>query len=393
MAVRPLIAGGIIIGLAAAACGADDSWYPAQDLQLEAHGFASFGYLQTWGNNWLGDTIGGTTQFWEAATNVVARPFDRVRVGAQLYARDLVNYDHGQVRLDWAYLDWRAADAFGVQIGRVKVPLGLYNENIDVDVARASVFMPVDFYSLIDRDLYLSIDGAKLYGHLELGSLGSGEYAFSAGRKPLHSDGSFATHYSEQNGIGSQVEGVSVSWAAGGMVQWNTPLNGLSLRASLGDLHDFCFTGASTTTGLVTQSAVDNYWEGILSAQYEVGRMTFAAEYQRLRGRGNTEVQPIGIDLPLVDNAEYAYLSATWHALRWLELYGACELSFDDANHPSASHSYTGVFAFNVMPLPNWSLKAEFREVEGTFGIFATDNPGGIASHWQVLALKTTVDF
>ena len=381
-----------LLVLIAAAPG-DEAWYPGSDLQLEAHGFASFGYLDTWGDNWLGPTRGGTTQFWEVATNVVARPLDRLRIGAQLYARDLVDYDNGRVMLDWAYADYRLTDEIGVQVGRVKIPLGLYNENIDVDVARASVFMPVQFYSLVDRDLYISIDGAKIYGHVEMGTLGSGDYALYAGRKPLRTDGAFATNYAASEGLGDQVNAISTSWAAGGMVQWNPPLSGLAARLSLGDLHEFDVQASSSTTGLSTDTSVTNYYEAILSLQYDIHAMTFAAEYERLRGRGQTTVQPIDLTQPLLDSGERAYISATWHMRRWLEWYAAFEQSWADIHQPSGLHSYAWVGAVNVLPLANWSIKAEFREEEGTEGLLASDNPQGLSKHWQVLALKTTVDF
>jgi hypothetical protein len=45
------------------------------------------------------------------------------------------------------------------------------------------------------------------------------------------------------------------------------------------------------------------------------------------------------------------------------------------------------------MPLSHWSLKAEYRDNYGTMGLNTRDNPGGLAYHWQVIALKTTVDF
>ncbi len=389
----PRLAVGALL-LAAPAMPAEEAWYPGSDLQLEAHGFASFGYLDSWGDNWLGPTRGGgTTQFWEAATNVVARPADRLRLGAQLYARDLVNYDNGRVMLDWAYADYRLADECGLQVGRVKVPLGLYNESIDVDVGRASVFMPVQFYSLIDRDLYISIDGAKVYGHAELDALGSGDYALYAGRKPLHNDGAFATHHAEGNSLGSQVDAISTAWAAGGMVQWNTPLPGLSLRLSLGDLHDFEVDAFSLVSGLSTHTTVTNYYEGIASCLYDLRAVTLALEYQRLRGRGQTVVQPINLIQPLLDSGEHSYLSATWHLRRWIELYGAFEQSWADVHQPSGSHSYAWVGALAFLPLRGWSLKGEFREVEGSEGIYASDNPQGVTKHWQVLALKTTVDF
>ena len=289
------------------------SWYPGSDLQLEAHGFASFGCLDTWGDNWLGQSRGGSTQFWEAATNVVARPADRLRVGAQLYARDLLDYDHGEVQLDWAYADYRVADALGIQVGRVKIPIGLYNENIDVDVARASVFMPVRFYSLVDRDLYIATDGAKAYGTVALGDAGSLDYSLYGGKKPVHTDSDFATHISKDLGPGTAIDGVSIAWTAGGMLQWNTPLPGLALRASIAHLHDLEVESHNTITGLQFDSAA-SYYASILSGQYDLGHVTLAAEIMRLRGRGGTVVQPIDLAEVLIDNEQDSYCSATWHA-------------------------------------------------------------------------------
>ncbi len=79
---------------------AEDPYAP---LRIDTHGFASFGYVHSWGNNWLGDTKEGSTEFWEAAMNAVARPIDHLRIGAQLFARDLGRYDNGKVQVDWAY--------------------------------------------------------------------------------------------------------------------------------------------------------------------------------------------------------------------------------------------------------------------------------------------------
>jgi hypothetical protein len=392
MAVRHRPSASLLLLAAVSAAPAAEDWYPGTDLQLEAHGFASFGFLDTWGDNWLGPSRDGSAQFWEAATNVVARPMDRLRLGAQLYARDLVDYDNGEVLLDWAYADYRVADGLGIQVGRVKIPIGLYNEDIDVDVARASVFMPVRFYSLIDRDLYIATNGAKVYGTITLGDAGSADYSIYGGKKPVHTDGAFATHISKAFGLGDQVDGVKIAWSAGGMLQWNTPVAGLAFRVSLAHLHDLEVESHSSLTGFQF-STTSSYYAGIASCQYDIDRVTLAAEGMRLRGRGGEVVQPIGVAQPLIDNEQNAYISATWHVRRWLELYEAFEASWSDAHQLSGTHAYAWVGAINVMPLRNWSLKAEFQEVEGTFGIYAADNPQGLDKHWQILALKTTVDF
>ncbi len=166
---------------------------PFASLHLEAHGFVSFGYLKTWGNNWLGESLDGTDEFWEAASNIIARPMDRLRLGAQLITRDLGDSINGKVELDWAYADWRASDEIGVQVGRIKIPYGLYGESVDVDAARTTVFQSL-IYGRRERDIRLTTDGAKLYGRLN-----DVDWALCAGQRQLQTDGAARCCYGPGN--------------------------------------------------------------------------------------------------------------------------------------------------------------------------------------------------
>lgn len=151
-----------LVAIATSAVAADSF---VDDLKLETHGFVSFGYLKSWGNNWLGETLDGTDESWEAAANVIAQPMDRLSLGAQLFTRDLGIYGNARVELDWAYADWRIVDGFAVQLERVKLPLGLHSDEIDVAAARPAVFLPRSFiYPVRSRDILMSTDVGKPYG-------------------------------------------------------------------------------------------------------------------------------------------------------------------------------------------------------------------------------------
>jgi hypothetical protein len=365
------------------------SW--ADELRLEAHGFASFGYLQTGSNNWLGQTEEGTNEFWEAAANVIARPMDHVRIGAQLFARDLVKYDNGKVSLDWAYVDYRAADEIGIQVGRIKSPLGLHYEALDIDSARASVFLPLSVYALRSRDLYISTDGAKAYGFLHIGSAGSLEYAGFGGKKEFSNDAGFATFMSEL-GVGDKINDISIDWQIGGFLHWHTPLEGLGLRVSGSYIDDFTVDALYTSSGFNSYTRAD-YFSGYLSAIYDMSKISFSAEYLRIRGRGEVSVPAAALVVPLADNYEGAYINATWHAAKWIDCLAGLEGAWIDAYDRDGTRAYSWVAAVNIMPLSNWSLKAEFRDIYGKLGVHSVDNPGGVSDHWQIMALKTTVDF
>ena len=358
------------------------------DLNLDVHGFISFGHLQTWGNNWLGPTREGSNEFWETGLNTTARPMDRLRLGAQLYARDLGNYDNGKVQLDLLYADYRVADALGIQVGRFKLPAGLFNESMDVDASRVAVFQVPYVYALRARDLFVSTDGIKLYGTAD-----AFEYAAFFGHKHLDPDGGVTTNFRQTN-LPVAIDHLDTAWLAGGMLHWHTPVQGLDARVTLADVHRMEMFGSLPGGNVSAITTFGDYYYGIASLQYETGSFTWVAEYNRSRARGTTVFAPAVLpETPAGTNAEAAYISATWHAIRWLDFYGAVENAVDDPADRSRNNVLTTVFATCVYPLVNWSVKAEVRDNHGSKGAFAVDNPDGVEKRWQVLALKTTVDF
>lgn len=357
---------------------------PFADLNLEAHGFASFGLLRSWERPYLTDeSLEGSTDLWEAAVNATARPLDRLRLGAQIFARDLGRYDNGQPTLDWAYADWRAADAFGIQAGRCRVPFGLYNEVIDVDAARTPVFLPNSVYPLVNRDLFISTDGVRVYGYAGLGRAGAIDYSLSAGGKSFDVDLATGTFFVER-GLAETVEEIEMELGLGAMLHWYAPCDGLGLRVSLLDGHGFSVRGTSPSLGAQTYMTVDDYLVGALSVLWERGDWTVAAEYARYHASGEVAIAPFGLIEGYRDDSDGGYVSGTWHLRQWCELYAAGEALWWDAKDRSAGGTCTAVLAINLMPVANWSLKAEGR---------FNRELGAAAADWQALALKTTVDF
>ena len=363
-------------------------------LHIESHGFVSFGYLKSWGNNWLGETLDGTSEFYEAAANVIARPLDRLRIGAQLFTRDLGNYGNGNVELDWAYADWRFADAFGVQVGRVKLPLGLYSDALDLDAARPSVFLPRCFvYPLRSRDILMATDGGKVYG-----TSGPFDWAATLGNRQFSNDSDFANALIFLSRQLSQVTDIDTDYSASGMLHWRTPIPGLEAQLCGATVQGLNVEGISLTGTAAVEIRLPEWYIGFGGLIYEMGDFTWSAEYARQHAPRHVIITPFnGGPVREIDNVireEDAYLSLTWHARRWLDLYAAVEGLWDDpTNLRGAPYSENAVAAFAVMPTRHWSFKVEYRFMHGTKDIDANLNPDGIADHTQVLALKTTVDF
>ena len=379
----------VLLASSSLVIAADD---PFAGLNLEAHGFASFGYLKTWGNNWLGETLDGTDEFWEAAANVIARPLDRLRLGAQLITRDLGNSINGRVELDWAYADWRASDELGVQVGRIKIPYGLYGESVDVDAARTTIFTSL-LYGRKERDLRLTTDGAKLYGRVH-----EVDWALCAGQRQLQAGGDTATSFRDSAGL-AEVSDIHYDLLAAGMLHWHTPLPGLGLRLTLNWLNGLELAGPLALAPLELAYSLPNTYAGVASALYERGDWTWSLEYARQYASSQTTtLTPIGGGPASQTfgslNRDIACLGATWAVRPWCELYlGFDGLWEDPTDRHAKDFEETLVAAIDLLPTAHWSLKAEFRLTRGVASVEPQLNPDGRDDHWQTLALKTTVDF
>ena len=364
------------------ATAADGLQALVEESRLEAHGFVSFGWFRTWENNYLADdSLDGSDEFYEAALNATMRPLDRLRLGAQLFVRDLGQYENGAVRLDWAFAEVTIAPALVIQGGRVKVPVGLYNELQDIDPARTTVFMPQALYPIRLRDIQVSVDGGKATGFLNVPGGTNLDYAVYGGTKNIENDSAFATTSGQR--LGTMPTDIDVDWTVGGMVHWHTPIDGLGLRLSYTRTNDL-----EVVAGNAEQNSDIEIL--VVSAEWELSAVTIATEYIYVGNDGDVSTPFATIAIESNNNA--GYLSTIWHAASWLDAYGAVEYQhFEQGGVVRDGWIY--VAAFNLMPLSNWSLKAEYQFHDGSIGILAADNPQGVSSTWQVLAFKTTVDF
>ena len=80
-------------------------------MRLEIHGFASQGFIISSGSNYLADSRRrGSFEMSEAGLNITSEPVDQLRIGMQLFARDLGPIGDYRVRLDWFYVDYRVRE-------------------------------------------------------------------------------------------------------------------------------------------------------------------------------------------------------------------------------------------------------------------------------------------
>lgn len=440
---------------------------------VQFHGFVSQGYLWTSNNNWYGDTQDhGSFEFNEFALNAVARPVDRLRIGIQLFARDLGLYGNDEVQIDWAYADYQAVQAdwgsLGVTVGRFKTTYGLYNETRDVDMARTQVFLPTTVYNNRLRDVYLALNGIQLYGNVKMHKAGSMDWTVALGSNTLNTDGAAADVF-EETGVIGDVTDLSTDNTTTLSLTWNTPLEGLRFRGSVIDLRNLRSAGTAGTR--ITEPAIANmqagvngaiaaappappfgltgnsvsldssalepttvtasaphYYTGIVSAEYQFGDWTFAAEWMReyakfqiestvtpnigylnttinaanpayggALGPGittNSAFQPQEISEYMYQKLEGFYFTASYRFLERWEIAGGPQTAFSDYSERGAGTVHRGwSAALRYDIFSNWLVKAEWQSIRGTQQLYSSENPEGAKYTWNMLALKTTVDF
>ncbi|HEX6739512.1 MAG TPA: hypothetical protein VF310_14635, partial [Vicinamibacteria bacterium] len=210
---------------------------------VSLHGFVSQGYLKSQDNRLhSAPTDKGTFAFTEEAVSVTWQPSPRLRIGAQVFARDVGNDGNHRAAFDWALGDYRWRDWLGVRAGRVKLPYGLYSTVVDADAARPEILQPDAAYSSASRDISVSLNGVQVYGLLPLGSAGDLEYEAWAGTAELEE--SVAIRRLLRDGGLSLLPALRLSRAEysvsgfeapvrdlyGGALEYRPPLPGLRLR-------------------------------------------------------------------------------------------------------------------------------------------------------------------
>jgi hypothetical protein len=137
MIVRWLAVVSLVIGSAVPALALD-----AGDGKLSVNGFGRWGYGRTGGANryFIGSERGeyDNAQF---SLAVNARPAPDVVVAGQLFV-----VSQGEVRLDWAFAEYRFDDLLRVRAGKVKNPFGLFMEVKDVGTLRPFFALPQTIY-------------------------------------------------------------------------------------------------------------------------------------------------------------------------------------------------------------------------------------------------------
>jgi len=382
------------------------------DRNVQIHGFASQGFVYTNTNNWLTmNTSQGSAAFTDFGFNASSSVTDKLRVGAQLYDRNLGQLGEYHPSLDWAVADYRFKSWFGVRGGKVKTTLGLYNDTQDLDFLRTFALLPQSVYPTDLRDAMLAHLGGDVYGNISLKRLGALSYTAYAGHRSDSIYSGAAYLASEYKVYFTRYGGLQY----GADLRWNAPLKGLLIGVSrmnedITDAAKF-INPLNPGAGFVPYSAVSKAdWTNQFYGEYTVGKLRIDSEYRRFV---HDEVVN-RVLLETITDVRGWYVSGTYRVMKRLavgsyysrysitSVSGGPEAPFipdqTDTSLP-ANHIYDKVITARVDLKRFWNVKVEGHFMNGygasTYpdGFYPQVNRQGFMDNTNALVVKTGVNF
>lgn len=403
-----LILAGLYFFCAQAALQAQD--FKVFNRTVQIHGFASQGFVYTSGNNWL--TMGsnaGSLGFTDFGLNISAPLTDKLRVGAQVYDRNLGQLGQYHPSLDWAVVDYRFKSWFGVRGGKVKTILGLWSDTQDLDFLHTFALLPQSVYPIDIRDATIAHEGGDIYGTVSLKRrLGDLSYTAYVGRRHDSNYSAYA-YFLQKYGIAYSTYG---GMQYGGDLRWTTPFKGLLIGVSRMN-EDLTDKGSLVLPdiGLFQYSAVTRAdWTNQFYGSYTVGKLRVDSEYRRFI---HDQVVNGGFDRAVSDVRGW-YVSGSYRVAKRLAVgsyysrytitsvsSGEVASAFTQQTDTSlpANHIYDKVITARVDLNKYWNAKVEGHFMNGygnssyPAGFYPQVNPQGFVPNTNALVLKTSVNF
>ena len=367
---------------------------------VQAHGFASQAVIGTDRNNFFGNTENrASLDFTELGANISWRLNPSLQLSAQAVARRAGETDNGSPRIDYATADYTIHASentrFGLYLGKIKNPYGLYNETRDVAFTRPSILLPQSIYLDRIRNFVLSAPGVAVYGESVL-PVGNLSYQFGVTR-PDTSD-----RETEGTFLGKDRPGKLKSDAfyigrillEPGNGHFKLALTGVSMRA-----HYQPGAPDALRAGNIHFDA----W--VLSGQYNAENWVFTSEY----AQNHIDAQSFGaFFLNRAATGSSYYVQGTYRFTpRWSAL-ARYDVTYRDNNDKDglAFSALTGVPAHSRFAKDltaglsyelgnNWLLRGEFHHVDGTAWLPYSDNPNPAATsrHWNMWLFQAAYRF
>lgn len=370
-------------------------------LGVDIHGFVSQGFVKTTDNNYLAQSERGSLEFSEVGLNFTKQVTDELRIGAQLFARDLGPVGNYRPQFDWYYVDYRFWDWLGIRAGRTKLPFGLYNEINDVDSARVPILLPQAMYPIDSRDFLLAQTGGEVYGRIQLGRAGALEYRAYGG--------TIFVPVPQSTDPALSISTIDSPYLFGGRLMWQTPIDGLQVGASAQRLRldvDYVL-GPDLVNPLKTAGVLPADFTKlrvglpvtltVASVEYSAHDLLLAFEYGRWSAELESSVPALFPETSTVNERYYgmvAYRVTPWFTPGFY--YSVVYPNVDDREgREQYQHDFAATVRYDLTA--NWLVKLEGHVMRGTAALQRELNGGKLQStlveNWGLFMVKTTAYF
>jgi hypothetical protein len=367
------------------------------EKEVQVHGSFQQGFVLSKGNNFLTmDTNDGTGEMTDGAVNLSTNITRKLRVGGQLYLRNIGQLGNGHPQLDWAFADYKFNQAFGIRAGKVKTALGLFNDTQDMEFLHTWALLPQGVYPLDLRSVTIAHVGADAYGTISLKKAGSLQYTVYGGSIQDDLHGGYRYGVEDQ---GMVIRDEMTNRGGGADLRWNAPVDGLAVGYSIirtaveGDL------GMPAFGPMTIHLELPKWQQQAVFGDYQRDRVRVSAEYRQYV----TEVKLTPAIAPEdMTKGQGWFVSGSYRISKYLEVGSyrsqyvgntALSTSADD-NHINDT-ALTGRIDLNSF----WSVKVEGHFMDGygdpfsARGFYLRSNPAGLEPNTKMLVVRTGVNF
>lgn len=367
---------------------------------FQLHGFVNQGYFISSSNNIYGksSTGNGSLGLTEVGLNASIQPLNELSFAIQGIYRKAGALNDG-VQLDFALLDWTAYNTgstqAGIRLGRIKNPIGFFNETRDMPFTRPSIFLPHGIYYERLRNLYLSSDGAQFYFN-QLTDIGEFNLKVNIGQ-PLDDIKELEVAFFSFDAPGS----LEPKEAHLAKLEYENQSGSTRLALTYVDLE------------LDYDKGVNDLFDNgdiaikilILSAQQRLDDITLTGAYLRQKST-ISDFGPFFPDTQVI--SESYYLQGLYQLTPTLQIglrYDVAYLNKDDkdgstyfaltGNPKHNAFTKDSMLSLNWRPLNQWMLRAEYHRIHGSSFLTFADNPNAseLTENWDLFALQLSYRF
>jgi hypothetical protein len=369
--------------------------------QVQIHGYLAEGFAYSNDNNYLRMDTSHGSFFTEGGLSASSQITDKFRVGLQAYDRYIGELGKGKVYLDWALADYRWKNWIGFRAGKLKTPLGLYNDTQDQEFLHTWALLPQSLYPVDLRSVGIAHVGGDVYGNIAIKRGGSLAYNAFAGSITPDLRGGYVYGVQAQ---GAKLPTNIMGRMAGFDLRWSTPISGLMVGTSLVYNHrSFSGTLGASPLSLSYSTTMDRVMA--YYGEYTRGNFHADAEYRDQTRRADITAGIPGRPVVLRPGSDEPawFISGAYRLSKRVEVgsyYSHYHVTLINpvapVTGPGRDHIFDKVVTVRLDLARFWDFKIEGHFMDGVgspgqaHGFYPQDNTRGLKPKTDMLVIRTS---